>query len=326
MSLVYNRLMGQKQTEKNRILIVGGAGFIGYEFVKLLTSGESFEVHVVDCDASRLSQLDLPVPSKHFVDASDAKGMSKLISDNSFDGLVHLAANSDIKSGSVSSELDFQNTLITSLVLSEIVKVRHFKFLLFASTSAIYGEKNEPISLQEKTSNFPISKYGWAKLASEYALSASAAISNTPFALVRFPNVVGPNPTHGLLFDLKAKLLRNSKALEILGNGQQRKPFLHVADLCEVLVRSLQVTSEGSNLELNVGPGDTISVSEIVEMVVEITTLNPAIHYGSEPFGWPGDVPSYEYADKLPNQFADLQIRNSAKAVRDSFESYWNMT
>lgn len=306
------------------ILIIGGAGFIGVELIKQLQKLTSYNLVALDNDLNRVTNLALSNANKICVDATDTSKLNKIIVDRKIDGIVHLAANSDIKSGSLSSDLDFQNTLVTSLALAEIVKKNHFKFLLFASTSAVYGNVVKSVSLHDNALKNPISHYGWAKLGSEYALSHAARITETPFILTRFPNVVGPKPTHGVLFDFKEKLLKDNRRLEVLGNGKQTKPYLHVEDLCRVLIRAIERSVNASYCELNITPGDSIQLTEIVRIVLEITELNPLVTYGSTPFGWIGDVPSYAYADSLPREYQDLELRNSANAVRDAFEASWN--
>jgi UDP-glucose 4-epimerase len=306
------------------ILITGGAGFIGVELINQLQNLTSHNLVALDNDLNRVTNLALSKANKFCVDATSTSELNKIIVDRKIDGIVHLAANSDIKSGSLSSDMDFQNTLVTSLALAEIVKKNHFKFLLFASTSAVYGNLTKSVSLHDNALKNPISHYGWAKLGSEYALSLAAKTTETPFILTRFPNVVGPKPTHGVLFDFKEKLLKDNRKFEVLGNGKQTKPYLHVEDLCRILIRAIERSVSASYCELNITPGDSIQLTEIVKIVLEITGLNPLITYGSTPFGWIGDVPSYAYADPLPEEYQDLELRNSANAVRDAFEVYWN--
>jgi UDP-glucose 4-epimerase len=306
------------------ILIIGGAGFIGVELIKHLQNLTSHNLIALDNNLNRVVNLVLSSANKFCVDATNPLELDKVIVDKKIDGIVHLAANSDIKSGSLSSDMDFQNTLVTSLALAEIVKKNQFKFLLFASTSAVYGNLTKSVSLYDSSIKNPISHYGWAKLGSEYALSLAAKTSETPFILARFPNVVGSKPTHGVLFDFKEKLLKDNQKFEVLGDGKQTKPYLHVEDLCRILIRAIDRSVSASYCELNITPGDSIQLTEIVKIVLEITGFDPLITYGSTPFGWIGDVPSYAYADSLPQEYEDLELRNSANAVRDAFEASWN--
>jgi UDP-glucose 4-epimerase len=316
--------MSDQKVSKSPLLIIGGAGFIGAELVRQLPKEFDFHLVVVDSDSKRLLELDLPQAQKYCVSAFDTVEISKIIEKEKIKGLIHFAANSDIKSGSLSSEFDFYNTLMTSIALSEIVRLKKFEFVLFASTSAVYGNEESAISLQSSRYKVPISNYGWAKLASEYALKLATQESQTPFILARFPNVVGPRPTHGVLYDFKAKLKSNSEVLDVLGNGEQTKPYLHVDDLVKVLIRAIRLSKIEMFTELNIGPGDNLRLKKLVEIVLEISGLNPEQKYGLTPYGWVGDVPSYSYGDSLPLEYSDLVLRSSESAVRDAFYGFWN--
>lgn len=306
------------------ILVIGGAGFIGRELVDQLLMFTDHNLIVLDTDSNRLNELNLPVQNKYCFDATQTYLLLNLIEIEAIEGIVHLAANSDIKSGSMSSKLDFDNTLKTSLALAEIVKYNRFKFVLFSSTSAIYGVSEKPISIDDKLPKQPISYYGWAKLASEFALKHATQTSGTTFILTRFPNVVGPNPTHGVLYDFKFKLRQNQNEFNVLGNGEQVKPYLHVEDLCKVLIRSIQASADNQDIELNITPGGEIKLKEIVEIVLEISNLHPKVNYGETSHGWVGDVPSYSYSDGLPDHYADIKLRNSKEAIYASFEKFWH--
>jgi UDP-glucose 4-epimerase len=305
------------------ILIIGGAGFVGFELIKQLSLYASCRLIVVDNDKNRLSELNLPISQKYCFDGSETARLATVMSDENVDGVIHLAANSDIRSGSISSDLDFRNTLTPTLSLSEIVKSKTLNFVMFSSTSAVYGNTEKPISLNSNDYKIPISNYGWAKLASEYALRLATKESSTPFILTRFPNVVGPNPTHGVLYDFKKKLKSKNKVFEILGNGEQTKPYLHVEDLCKVLIRAISISLSKPETELNIGPGDSINLKDIVRIVLEITGLNYEPKFGTSSFGWVGDVPNYMYSDNLPKEYSDIVMRKSAVAIHDAFSGSW---
>jgi UDP-glucose 4-epimerase len=316
--------MDNERIKTKSILIIGGAGLVGVELVKKLKLNSDLKIVVMDTDSTRLNELDLDPSFKFFVDGSDTRKLAQIIANQEITGIIHLAANSDIKAGADSSDLDFQKTLKTSISLSEIVKKNSFDFVLFSSTSAVYGEVESPISMGSHQLKVPISNYGWAKLGSEYALKLASAESNTSFILARFPNVVGSNPTHGVLYDFKYKLKRNTNVFEILGNGEQTKPYLHVEDLCNVLIRAINLSETNPFIELNIGPGDTISLKEIVSIVLEISGCQRNLIYGESSFGWVGDVTKYEYADDLPIEYSDIRLRNSRIAIYDAFIGFWN--
>lgn len=146
------------------------------------------------------------------------------------DVVFHLAANPDARMGINNTELDLkQETVVTYNVL-EAMRVNKAKRIVFASSGTIYGE-TPIIPLSENYGPlFPISLYGAGKLASEALLSAFCNIFDMQAWIFRFANIVGDRATHGVIYDFINKLKQNPFQLEILGDGTQRKPYLHVDD------------------------------------------------------------------------------------------------
>jgi UDP-glucose 4-epimerase len=311
-----------------KTLVTGGAGFIGRELVEHWNLNDSRNLIVLDKQVQNLETLSTAFPGVECVlgDASNLELLSQILSKNQVSRLIHLAANSDIKGGVDSANPDFHNTLKTTVALAEILKFHPVQRVYFASTSAVYGAQNEPISSTKITKKYPESNYGWAKLASEQILWGVSKLRSLPLVIIRFPNVVGPKPTHGILYDFARKLHDSPNLLEVLGDGSQTKPYIHVSDLAKVMLRMFELEAEKNSnqvWECNISPGDVISVSEIVKVVLEITRLNPIVNWGASPRGWEGDIPNYSYEDMLPTEYQDIKIRNSLDAVRDSFQELW---
>ncbi len=304
----------------SNVLITGGAGFIGSEVIDQLIDCAELIV-VMDIDEERTKKLNFKNVISLNTDCINSDKVLEVINKFDITSVIHLAANSDISNGSINGSLDFKNTLQTTIAISEVLPFTNVQRVLFSSSSAIYGNTNCPISNSYDSHRQPISSYGWGKLASEYVLELTCTKLAIDLSVLRFPNVVGPNPTHGILYDLKNKLKKNPKDLEIMGDGNQTKPYMHVVDLVRVLVK---VFGECSGInKYNIGPTDTISVKEIVDIVLKITSLNPEVQFGKTPEGWPGDVPSYKFQDSLPECAKDLKIRNSYESVFDAFLEYW---
>ena len=236
--------------------------------------------------------------------------------------MFHLAANSDIKSGSISASADFKDTFKTSVALAEILRFHPIDTLFFSSSSAVYGEIDGALNSNSKKLRSPISNYGWAKLGSELVLHQSSQINKFRFINMRFPNVVGDEPTHGLLFDIKEKLEADQENLKVLGNGSQDKPYIHVDELVSIIIR-LVLESDSFSGDCNIGPKDTLTVRQIIETILEISKLSPVVSWGSEPFGWPGDVRKYSYNENLPNECKDLFISSSEEAIRKAVKKLW---
>ena len=110
----------------------------------------------------------------------------------------------------------------------------------------------------------------------------------------RFPNVIGPRLTHGVIFDFVNKLTATPDHLDVLGNGTQSKPYVHVYDLVKAIMLMYEKVS---GMEVfNVGVNTDTSVSRIAEIVREEMNLPEAeIRYGTENIGWKGDVPHFQF-------------------------------
>lgn len=304
--------MTQEMTNRPRALVLGGSGFVGQNLQKS-TLLEKFEVLNVDLEATPKSNKNKNW-DETLGDVADANFLARILSEFQPNLLFHLAANSDIKSGQSGSNLDLRNTLNTTLALSESLKVHPVSTVIFASTSAVFGE--ERLSGKALNSlNVPISAYGISKLASEKVLESSFfSGSIEKLLVVRFPNVVGAHMTHGLIYDLTSKYLLNSSQIEVLGDGSQEKPYILATDLLELIFKILPTFN--GKLLVEVGPSDTIKVKSIVDILLEALPTKPEVKFGSSKIGWEGDVNRYVIDTSLISEiFEGLKIRSSADAV-----------
>lgn len=274
-----------------RALVVGGSGFVGRNLTRFLTS-EGHSVTVIDRipDATGTFTGD-------FVqgDAQDPDLLAAVISQSKPDVVYHLAANSDISAGVADASLDFGDTLMTTIALRQAIAKNPVKKLVFASSSAIFGAIDSPLGEVIEGYAEPASWYGRAKLASEYVLESLAAeVPSMGILMVRFPNVVGPLATHGVIFDFVRKLRADPSTLQVLGDGHQTKPYVHVSELIEGIEFFNALTQAGVK-RVNIGPPDTVDVRGIANEVAEAMNLTPEILYQDSPFGWPGDIPRYSF-------------------------------
>jgi len=298
-----------------KIAVFGGAGFIGSALVHQLSLDPQNEIFVFD---------NLSMGNK--LEATEFKGRIHVGDCRNFDEVVtfmrvarperifHLVANSDIRRSSLNPKIEYENTFVSTCNIVNAIIPNSEPQVVFASSSAIYGLTKEPISENELKN--PISPYGWMKLSSEALLTSSLA-AGTISKLVgfRFPNVVGKRMTHGVIFDFFRKLEQNPSILQILGDGHQRKPYIDVEQLVEVIVRitSLETFKE---LFVNVSPDDSISVRKIVQILRKETGLDFEGKYQESPIGWFGDVPKYSFSTSLLHTLLpEFQIASSEEAV-----------
>jgi UDP-glucose 4-epimerase len=186
--------------------------------------------------------------------------------------------------------------------------------LVFASSSAVYGLREEPIR-EESGPMLPISNYGAMKLASEAEISAAAEAWLKRADVHRFPNVIGPRATHGAILDFVRKLRKNPARLEVLGDGSQAKPYLHVQNLVQAML-FIEANAPGRVNIHNIGPEDAVTVKEMAEETVAQAAPGAKITYGKEARGWVGDVPRFRYDTGKLRKLGWKEQMSSAEALR----------
>lgn len=279
------------------ILITGGAGFIGSHLSrKLLDEGNK----VVDVDNLSQGNLDLIkdlLVKDDFVfveaDVFDVVKMESIFKHNHFDLVFQLIANTSVYKGGYSPLLDIRETLSSTLeVLGYVAKFGIKKFA-YLSSSTVYGVMDEV--MRETTAHLqPISFYGAAKLAGEAFASAYSSMYGIQMWVFRLGNVVGPDATHGIVHDIKEKLLLNKNELHLLGDGTQAKPFIHVSDVVEGIIFAYNNLNDAYNV-IQVGNEEQITMKEVAEIILHELNLNTRIIFNDSPFTWVGDVSRYRY-------------------------------
>lgn len=297
-------------------LIIGGSGFVGRNLAQRLQQ-QGREVVVLDRIPDATGSFD-----GRFVqgDAQDAALVTGVVAEVRPAVVYHLAANSDISAGIADASLDFGDTLMTTIAVKAALEHTPVERLMFASSSAIFGVVEGAISEDPDVVPSPVSWYGKAKLASEYVLeSLSAAQPSLPILFVRFPNVVGPLATHGAVHDFVKRLRVNPRRLDVLGDGHQTKPYVHVSELIDGICYFENRLASGVR-RINIGPPDLVDVRGIVREVCEALGLDPEVTYQDSPYGWPGDVPRYEFDTSTMQREGFSITTTSRQAVRRAAE------
>lgn len=313
------------------ILITGVAGFIGSNLARtFLAKGES----VVGLDnfcRGTLENIALLKNDPAFtfceVDLSDLNAYESTISaylkketSQNISQVWHLAANSDIPAGIDDAGIDLRDTFMTTFNTLEVMKRHRIPVIAFASTSAVYGDLGDAVLTEDIGPLFPISNYGAMKLACEAMISASVESFLEKAYIYRFPNVIGTPATHGVILDFIQKLKMTPDRLEVLGNGSQRKGYLHVEDLIDAMLAIQKLANEPINY-FNVGAGDEgIYVRDIAQVVVDTVSPGAAIAYGQGDKGWVGDVPRFVYSIEKLRALGWTPKHNSEQSVRLAVE------
>ncbi len=305
-----------------KALVIGGAGFIGSHLCDALIEegnevicfdnfslGKRDNIYHLSNNASfRLYEKDASIEAE----------LEEVFEKEKPDYVFHLAANSDIQASASNPEVEYKNTYTTTFQILSAMRKYNVKKLFFASTSAVYGDKRD-VKLDENTPNLaPISYYGAAKLGSEALISAFSYMNDIDVLVFRFPNVIGPRLTHGVIYDFMNRLKADPENLRILGDGNQTKPYVYVLDLVEAIMKFKDTVFEGIKL-YNVGVESATSVTKIADIVCEEMGLkNVKYTYTGGEGGWKGDVPKFSYCiDKIHNAGWHAKF-TSDEAVRET--------
>jgi UDP-glucose 4-epimerase len=275
-----------------RAFVTGAAGFIGSNLVdRLLKEGHAV-VGYDNLSTGRREFITAALQNSRFEFVEgDLLNVARL--NESIRGaeiVFHLAANADVRFGTEHPRKDLdQNTVATFNVL-EAMRGSGIKKIAFSSTGSVYGE-TEVIPTPEDAP-FPIqtSFYGASKLACEGLIAAYAEGFGIRGYIFRFVSILGERYTHGHVFDFVQKLAQDPSTLHILGNGLQRKSYLHVADCVEAMLTAIEDADAKVNI-FNLGTDEYCQVKDSAGWIAGRLGLAPRLTYAGGDRGWIGDVP-----------------------------------
>ena len=322
MSLVPADFSGWK-----RVFISGGAGFIGSHLLSSLLQDERTERVVVfdNFSSGQLAYIEanardprVEVVEADLKDASAVAGaMVKC------DTVFHLAANPDIAKAVTQPDIDFwEGTYLTQNVL-EAMRVNGARKIIYTSGSGIYGENPKVAFAEDYGPCLPISTYGASKMACEGLISSYCHMFDLVGRAFRFANVVGPRQTHGVGYDFIRRLKADPSHLRILGDGTQKKSYIHVEDI----LAAIRVADDGTREKydvFNVATDDYITVAEIADLAVKVGGLEPGetkYEFTGGDRGWKGDVPIVRFDCAKIKALGWKARRTSAEAVTDAMKA-----
>lgn len=303
-----------------KALITGGAGFIGSHLADLLIcKGWSVVSADLSEDVRNISHLIGKEGFEHVrMDVNDTAELCEAA--EGCDIIYHMAANSDIRASGKDPDIDFRNTLMTTRSVLKCMRMHGPGRLFFPSTSAVYGDRGTELLNEELGNPEPVSYYGACKLASEALVSAYTHMNSFSSVIFRFPNVAGPRLTHGVIFDFIDKLRKNPDRLEILGDGNQDKQYVHVLDLVRGIVKFTGDMSTGIRT-YNISSGSSVTVRRIADIVCEEMGVSPEYVYTGGRTGWKGDVPCFRYDTAKAEREGWVYEHDSEGAVRETVRS-----
>jgi len=302
-----------------KVLVTGAAGFIASNLIpRLLARGDE----VAGIDNFFLGKREYLPQHPRFdfreLDLLDRDAVAALFEETRPERVWHLAANSDISYGTKYTDFDLKGgTLVTYNVL-EAMRLGQTREIVFSSSGAVYGEPSVMPTPEDYGPILPISLYAASKVACETLITAYVHNYDLRAWIFRFGNIVGPNPTHGVIYDFIHKIQRDPSRLEVLGNGTQAKPYVHVDDCLDGIEFGIANAHEDVNY-FNLAVEDQTSVREITDWTLEAMGIDRSsidVKYGDAPRGWRGDVAQVQLDTKKMTRLGWKPRLTSQEAVQ----------
>ncbi len=285
------------ELEGKRILVTGGAGFIGFHLCKKLTD-LGLDVTIYDNLSSGKMDNIKDVPKAKFV-KGDILDLKKLCGLEKSDVIFHLAAQVVVPYSMENPTEDFETNARGTLNVLEKARKDDSR-LVFASSAAVYGNPTQ-LPTPESYGLHPFSCYGLSKVVGEEYCQIYAMQYGSDITILRFANVYGSR-CHGVINDFLDKLEKNPNKLEIIGTGQQARDFVNVADLVNALV-SVASLESAVGQTYNLGFGKTTKIIDLAQMILQILNLSGKTVLTTTGVSWQGDINTIWFnIDKAKNE------------------------
>ena len=272
--------------------VTGAAGFIGSNLVDRLLAGGDTVVGYDNLSTGMTRFLDTALSNSDFRfvqgDLLDTKALTEALQGSDF--VVHLAANADVQFGTDDPRRDLEQNTIATFNVLEAMRAAGTKRIAFASTGSIYGEATVFPTPEDAPFPSQTSLYGASKLAGEGLIQAYCEGFGFQSYIFRFVSVLGERYTHGHVFDFCKRLLASPDRLEVLGDGHQRKSYVHVGDCIDAMLFAIDKAQDVVNI-FNLGTDEYIKVNDSISWITQYLGVSPQLIYSGGDRGWIGDNP-----------------------------------
>lgn len=290
-----------------QVLVTGAAGFIGYHVSQrlLLDGAQVFGIdnlndyYAVDLKKSRLIQLESN-PNFQFqrLDLSDRNGMETLFENNTFDGVIHLAAQAGVRYSLENPHAYVDSNLVGFLHILEGCRQSKIAHLVYASSSSVYGaNKKVPFSVEDNVDH-PVSLYAATKKSNELMAHSYSHLYQIPITGLRFFTVYGPWGRPDMAYFKFVEAIVKGKPIDVYNHGEMQRDFTYIDDVVEGIIRvlnrppNIDTTTPPYKL-YNIGNNQPVTLMRFIEVIE--AAMGKAAEKNFLPMQ-PGDVPA-TYAD-----------------------------
>jgi UDP-glucose 4-epimerase len=235
------------------------------------------------------------VPSDPRVTFVEGDLLDQPLLDRTFAGhdfVFHMAANADIKNNLLVPRKCIDQNIIATQNVLEAMRANKVGGIAFASTGSVYGESETIPTPEDAPMPVQTSLYATSKVAAEGLLTAYAWGFHLNVFIFRFVSLLGPAYSHGHVIDFYKKLRKDPTRLEILGDGKQKKSYLHVGDCVNAMLLAIDKQPVGERIAIyNLGHDDWIEVNDSVKVLCRELGVSPKLEYTGGVRGWVGDSP-----------------------------------
>lgn len=305
-----------------KLLVTGGAGFIGSHLLDYFKRQNKHQIVVLD-NLSAGSAQNVPDGMKLSVgDICDAAAVDRLFAEEKFDAVIHFAAQTMVPYSLQHPQEDCNINLIGLLNILENCRKYNVKTVVFSSSAAVYGD-NPNIPLTEELPLLPTSCYGITKMASEHYLRMYHDLYGLNCIVLRFANVYGERQGEGGeggVISIFCKLLVQDKPLTVFGNGEQTRDFVYSGDIAKAAAKALSL--QGYNV-INISTGRETSLNTLLKAFKTACGHDLTVNYAPERSGdifrsvlsnvklqkLLGFVPEMDIEHGIPKTYHDYLVR-----------------
>ena len=292
MTLYSSKDFSQRYWRRKKVLVTGGAGFIGSWLTEALVQLRA-DVTVLDnLYAGKLDNLRHILKYIKFVkgDVRDVSIVTRVVKGK--DCVFHLAANASVPNSINDLDYDFETNVKGTYNVLKAVHLGNNAKVIYASSAAVYGEP-QYLPINESHPLSPISPYGASKLCGETYCLAFNRVYDLKTVSLRLFNVYGSRQPRYVIYDFLKKLSRNKDTLEVLGTGEQMRDFIQVTDAVNAFLLTAQ-KEEAVGQAINIGTGTVISIKDLASLILKLLGFEGKTSIKFTGSSWKGDVKTFQ--------------------------------